>query len=139
SNRADFILKPAGAGAGISPAAAAQLRDLEELDAVVELKYSGAQVHGTRSAVVALDPNGLELVMDVGDPVGVLDLSPAAVVMGTREAEAHGVEVGDTVVVTFPETGDVMLTLTATVDEGPTTLISSPYWVSLPDFSANVT
>ncbi|HLS46808.1 MAG TPA: ABC transporter permease [Ornithinicoccus sp.] len=139
SNRADFILAPTGAGAGISPAAAAQLRDLEELDAVVELKYSGAQVEGSRSAVVALDSSDLDLVMDIGDPVGVFDLSPGAIVMGTTEAAAHGVEVGDSVAVTFPETGDVPLTLTATVDEGPTTLVGSPYWVSLDDFTANVT
>ncbi|USQ78083.1 ABC transporter permease [Ornithinimicrobium cryptoxanthini] len=137
SNRADFILTRTGAG--ISPAAAATLRDLEALDAVVALKYAGAQVEGTRSVVAALDPSDLELVMDVGDPVGVIDLSPGAVVMGTREAASHGVEVGDTVTVTFPETGEVTLTLTAIVGEGPTTLIGSAHWVSLEDFAANVT
>ena len=139
SNRADFILEPMGAGAGISPAASARLRDLEGLDAVVALKFAGAQVEGNRSAVVALDPSDLELVMDMGDADGGLDLSPGSMVMGATEAQAHGVAVGDTVTVTFPETGDVRLTLSAIVDEGLTTLISSPYWVSLDDFTANVT
>lgn len=139
SNRADFFLRPTGAGAGISPAAPALLRDLEELDAVVELKISGAQIEGTRSAVVALDPTDLALVMDLGDPVGSVDLAPGTMVMGTAEAAALGVDVGDMVTVTFPETGEQALELTATVDEGPITLMGSPYWISVENFTASVT
>lgn len=137
SNRADFILRPSGAG--ISPAAATLLRDLEDLDAVVQVKYTGAQVEGTPSTVVALDPTGLDLVMDVGDPAGGLDLGPGSLVMGTTEADALGLVVGDVVAVTFPETGEATLTLTGVVDQGATTLVGSPYWVSLEDFTANVT
>ena len=136
-NRADFILRPTGGG--ISPAAAPLLRDMEDLDAVVNLKYTGAQIEGTPSTILALDPTDLDLVVDLGDPVGVLDLGPGNVVMGTTEAASLGVAVGDTVTVTFPETGEESLTLTATVDESATTLLSAPYWVSLEDFTANVT
>src|SRR5690606_22925698 len=104
-----------------------------DLDAVVELKISGAQIEGTRSAVVALDPTDLGLVMDLGDPVGSVDLTPGTMVMGTAEAAALGVDVGDMVTVTFPETGEQALELTATVDEGPITLMGSPYWISVED------
>ena len=77
-----------------------------DVDDVVELKYSGAQVDGTRSTVVAVDPADLGRVIDLG--IESRASRPAARHASRSPAprrQALGVEVGDTVTVTFPETG----------------------------------
>jgi putative ABC transport system permease protein len=137
-NRADFFLQPLGSGAGISPSAATAVRDLDGVDAVVELKYSGAQVNGTRSTIVAVDPTDLGQVLDLGTG-GVLDLDPGSIAIARTEATTLGVGVGDTVVVTYPESGPTTLTVTALFANTSTGLTGSPYLVSVKDFQANVT
>ena len=139
ANRSDFILQPGGAGAGISPGVADLLRQVDVLDTVVELKYSGARVEGEDASVIGLDAAGLDEVVDLGVPEGSLDLGPGRMLIGAAEAERLGVGGGDNVTLTFPETGDTVLTVTATLGAGPTSLIGSPYLVSAEDFSANVT
>ena len=57
--------------------------------------------------------------------------------LGTKQADALGLGPGDEVTVTFPETGDVALTVAATFERD--SLIGSAYVVSLQDFVANVT
>ncbi len=138
-NRADFFLQPLGSGAGISPAAAAAVRGLDGVDAVVELKYSGAQVNGTRSTIVGVDPTDLAKVLDLGTGSRVLDLAPGAIAIAGTEAATLGVGVGDTVVVTYPESGPTTLTVTAVFANTSTGLTGSPYLVSVKDFQANVT
>lgn len=115
------------------------MRGLDGIDAVVPLKYSGAKVDETRTTVVALDPTNLDRVIDLEGTIGTLDLTPGTTVIGAAEAEALGVEVGDTITMTFPETGEVTLTVTGMLADGPTALLSSPYVVSPEDFAANVT
>lgn len=138
-NRADFFLQPVGWGAGISPAAATAVRAVDGVDAVVQLKYSGAQVNGTRSTIVAVDPTDLGRVLDLGTPDGVLDLGPGSIAIAGTEATALGVGVGDTVVVTYPESGPMTVTVTAVFANTATGLTGSPYLVSPADFRANVT
>src|SRR5690606_21622773 len=62
ANRSDFILQPGGAGSGIRPSVAGLLREVDDLDTVVELWYSGARVEGAAASVVGLDAAGLEEV-----------------------------------------------------------------------------
>ena len=138
-NRADFFLQPLGSGAGISPAAATAVRALQGIDAVVELKYSGAEVNGVRSTIVGVDPTGLGRVLDLGTGNGILDLGSGSMAIAQTEATALGVGVGDTVVVTYPESGASTLTVTAVFADASTGLTGSPYLVSMKDFAANVT
>lgn len=138
-NRADFILQPVGTGAGISPSAATAVRQLERIEAVVELKYSGAKVNGTRSTIVAVDPTDMDRVLDLGTADTVLDLGPGSIAIASTEADTLGVAVGDTVVVTYPASGSMTLTVTAVFANTATQLTGSPYLVSMQDFQANVT
>lgn len=138
-NRADFVLQPVGTGAGISPAAATAVRTLEGVDAVVELKYSGAKINGTRSTIVAVDATNLGRVLDVTTREGALDLGPGSIAIASTEATALGVGVGDTVVVTYPESGPTRVTVTAIFANTATGLINSAYLVSTADFRVNVT
>ena len=138
-NRADFILQPVGSGAGMSPSAATAVRQLEHIDAVVELKYSGAEVNGTRSTIVAVDPTDLDRVLDLGTAETVLDLGPGSIAIAATEADNLGVGVGESVVVTYPASGSMTLTVTEVFSDTATGLTGSPYLVSLQDFQANVT
>ena len=54
-NRSDLILEPAGAGLGISPSIADVLRARDDVDDVIELRESAAQVNGRSSLVTAMD------------------------------------------------------------------------------------
>ena len=137
-NRADLILKPTGVGGGISPAVADLLRRRDDLDTVVELRYSGAQVEDDLNAVVGVGPGaGIDEVMDLGVREGRLDLGPGQMLMAAAEARALGVHAGDRVRVTFPETGAVRLKVASVFDN--VSLVGAPYVVSLDEFAANVT
>ena len=137
-NRSDLILEPAGAGIGISPSVADLLRAREDVSEVVELRESAAQVNGRDSLVTAMDTDGLDRVIDLGVESGNLDdLGPGSVLVGTTAADDLGVGVGDTVTVTFPETGETTMRVAGTFSKG--SLINASYVMTIPDFAANVT
>jgi putative ABC transport system permease protein len=137
-NRSDFILQPAGTGDRMSPVVADVVRRRSDVGAVVELRYSGAQVDGRTSQIVGMDTGGLEDVLDLGVRDGDLaDFAPGTILLGIDEADALGVVVGDPVRVTFPETGDRSLTVAATFTQD--TIIGAPYVITLGDFADNVT
>lgn len=137
-NRADLILKAAGQGSGVSPAVAEVLRGLDEVDSVVEMRYSGVRVQGSPTFVAGLQTTNLDEVADLGVRDGHIgDFRSGTMLLGTKQADALGLEPGDTVTVTFPETGDVALTVAATFERDA--IIGSGYVVSLEDYAANVT
>jgi putative ABC transport system permease protein len=137
-NRSDLILEPAGAGLGVSPAVADLLRDRDDVTDVVELRETGARVNGHDSLVSAMNADGLGRVIDLGIEEGSLDtFGPGAVLVSTQRAEDLGVGVGDSVTVTFPETGSTTMRVAATFSRGA--LINASYVLALPDFAANVT
>jgi putative ABC transport system permease protein len=137
-NRSDLILEPAGAGLGISPSVAEVLRARDDVADVVELRESAAQVNGHSSLVTGLDTVGLDQVIDLGIENGSLDaLEPGRILVGTTQADELGVGTGDTVTVTFPETGETTMQVAGTFSEG--LLINASYVMTLPGFAANVT
>jgi putative ABC transport system permease protein len=137
-NRSDLILEPVGVGLGVSPAVADLLRARDDVADVVELRETGAQVDGRSQLVTALSTDGLDNVIDLGIETGDLDaLVPGTILIGTRQAEDLRVGVGDTVVVTFAETGDTTMRVAGTFSKG--SLINASYVMTLPDFAANVT
>jgi putative ABC transport system permease protein len=137
-NRADLILKPAGQGSGIGPAVTELLRDSDEVEALMELRYSGARVEGSNSIVAGASTEGIAEVVDLGVLEGSAErLGPGTVLVGAKQAEALGVEVGDPLSVTFPETGEVTLTVAGTFERDA--LTGSAYVLSLADYADNVT
>ena len=137
-NRSDLILEPAGAGLGISPSVAALMRERADVRDVVELREWGAQVGGKGQLVTALDAQGLDQVIDLGMETGSLaDLAPGRILVSTTNADDLGVRTGDSLVVTFPETGPQTFVVAGTFSRG--SLINARYVMSMPDFDANVT
>jgi putative ABC transport system permease protein len=137
-NRSDLILEPAGVGGAISPAVADLLRKRDDLSRVVELRYAGAQINGHSAGVVGMDTAGLSGVLDLGVAEGTLaDFRRGTLLLSVKEARTLGVAPGDKLRITFPETGVQTLTVAATFTKG--IVIGSPYVLTLPDFSANVT
>lgn len=137
-NRADLILEPLGMGLGVSPSVATLLRQRDDIADVVELRESAAQVGGSNTLVTALDTDGLGNVLDLGIEEGSLAaLEDGTMLVSRTDAEALGVNVGDTVAVTFPETGTLRLRVAGTFSRGA--LINASYVVSMADFVTNVT
>jgi putative ABC transport system permease protein len=137
-NRSDLILEPAGAGLGVSPSVAALLRARDDVRDVVELRESGAQVDGHETLVTGMDTAGLDHVIDLGMETGSLaELGPGRILVSTVRARELGVATGDSVVVTFPETGARTMRVAGTFGKG--SLINASYVMSLPDFADNVT
>jgi putative ABC transport system permease protein len=137
-NRSDIILKPASQGAGMSPAAADLVRDRDEVDAVVQMRYSGAKVDGNASFVAGMQTEDLGEVVDLGVASGSMDdFGKGSMLLGVKQAEALGLDAGDDIVVTFPETGEVTLTVAGTFERDA--IVGSAYVVSLDDFEENVT
>jgi putative ABC transport system permease protein len=137
-NRSDLILQPAGAGIGISPAAATLLRKRQVLADVVELRQATARVDGHDSTVMGIDTDGLERVLDLGVQSGsAAALGPGTVLVDEKTAGVLGVGVGDSITMTFPETGAKTMRVAGTISRNA--MIDATYMMSMPDFSANVT
>jgi putative ABC transport system permease protein len=137
-NRSDFALQPAGAGFGISPAAADLVRGLDDVDTVEELRYTGALVQGGSSTVVGVDPDGLDRVVELGVEDDTLAaFTPGTMLLRAQAAEALGLTAGDPMTITFPETGEHTVTLAGTFSQD--TLLESDYLIPMADFEKNVT
>ncbi len=138
-NRSDLILKPAGqGGSGMSPVVAEKLRSTDEVTSVVEMRYSGARVAGNTSYIVGTQTEELGDVVDLGIESGSMDdFGKGTMLLGVKQAEVLGLGAGDSIAVTFPETGEVDLTVAGTFTADA--IVGSAYVVSLDDFADNVT
>jgi putative ABC transport system permease protein len=137
-NRSDLILQPAGAGIGISPSAADLMRTRDDVADVVELRQTSARVEGHDSYVIGVDTAGLEHVLDLGVKSGSMsDLGPGTVLVTEKKAADLGLGVGDTVKVTFPETGTTTLRIAGTFHQNA--MINASYMLSMADYEPNVT
>ncbi|MEV1288595.1 FtsX-like permease family protein [Micromonospora sp. NPDC049679] len=137
-NRSDLILKPTGQGGGISPAAAEILRSRQDLAAVIELRFSAARVNDQNGFVAGLDTAGLPSVADLDIRSGALaDFRDGTLLLSTKQAAALDKKVGDTVTVTFPETGATTVRVAATFERE--SIIGTGYVVTLADYARHVT
>jgi putative ABC transport system permease protein len=136
-NRSDLILQPKGIGSGIPPAAADLLRSRKDVADVVELRESSARVNDKDVLLTGIGRDGLSQVIDLGVQSGSLDaLRPGHILVGVREAERLGVGPGDSLRLTYPETGPTDVVVAGTFSKG--SLINASYVVPLTDYAANV-
>jgi putative ABC transport system permease protein len=137
SNRADFILKAASqASPGLPPQLAKDLRAVPGVDTVSEMRFGPAQIDGSTTFVAAVDPATAEQAANLEISSGsVAALDATSVLVSDKVAEANGWSVGDTVEITYAQTGAQRFTVAGTF--GNTAMLGSDYVTDLDTHLAN--
>ncbi|SFK91414.1 ABC transporter permease [Geodermatophilus ruber] len=137
SSKADFILKAASATApGIPAQLAEELRAVDGVDTVTQMRFGPAQVDGATTFVAAVDPATVDAAANLDVSSGaVTDLDDRSVLVSDDVAGAQGWAVGDTVEIVYAQTGAQQFTVAGTF--GNTDLIGSDYLTTLATHTAN--
>jgi putative ABC transport system permease protein len=137
SSRADFILKGSGqASPGLPPALAGELRDVDGVGSVTELRFGTAQVDGGTTFVGAVEPGTIDAAADLQVEEGEIgDLDDGSVFVSTSVAETEGLAVGDTAEIVYAQTGAQQLRVAGTFAN--TALVGSDYLTTLATHDAN--
>jgi putative ABC transport system permease protein len=114
---ADRVVRPAGAIPGLPTDVAARLADVEGLQAL-PVQTTKAAVGGEVVDVGGLDLSRASGLVDVKVVAGSIESSPDQLVVGAREAEANGWQLGHPVEVTFADGSTVALNVGAVVEQG---------------------
>lgn len=113
--RGDLVIDSGGMGFGGLPPALA--RELDELDAVAyaaPIRFALVGIDGSGQLALGIDPTTLSAIFDLAVAEGSLsDLAPGQVAVSLESMKFHGWEMGDTIELTFPETGAQQFTIAA--------------------------
>ncbi len=102
---ADFVIT-GGGFSGFSPKVADDLRALPGIDAVTGVRFDRFAIDGIEADITAVDPSAAGEVVDIGLQEGsIADLGPDTVLIHVDPARERGLEVGDTVEVTYASGG----------------------------------
>jgi putative ABC transport system permease protein len=134
--KADFILT-SPTFSGFSTAAAGDLRGVQGVETVSQVRQGEVHIKGGTSFVTGLDPATFPAVSELGVTDGSLaDLQGANTIAVFDDTAAdNGWSVGDTITVEFPATGKVDLDVVALYSENG---LIGDYALSLDTFDANV-
>jgi putative ABC transport system permease protein len=137
SNRADFILKAASQAApGLPPKLAEQLRAVDGVDTVAEMRYGAAQVDGATTLVGAVDPATVDAAADLQVKSGsIAALDDRSVFVSTKVAQQRGWGICDAVEITYAQTGAHRFTVAGTFAN--TAMMGSDYLTTLATHDAN--
>jgi putative ABC transport system permease protein len=106
-------------GQSFSPDVAAQVRKLDGVQAVTQVRQAFPEIEGGRGFVAAMDPRTIRFAFAVPMTEGTLaDLRPGTVAVTEREAKGKGLDLGDTVTMKF-QGGDVKLRVVAIFGQAP--------------------
>jgi putative ABC transport system permease protein len=110
----DFIITTQYGMGGLSPTVAERIDSLPETGIVTSLRYFDTKVRGAITSASAVDParvaDGVKLHVRSGD---FARLGTDGVAVQADTAKHDHVQLGDTVTMTFPETGDHQFTVVA--------------------------
>ncbi len=124
------------ASTGFSPDLASGLDALAETADVVAVRAGAVEVDGSGTIAAAIDTSRAGSVVDLGVVDGSADdMGPGTIAVAESDAEASGVSVGDTISVTFPDTGAQDLEVVATYANDE---IVGWYLMDLTTWEANV-
>jgi len=120
---ADLIVRHAtavGQESTFNPRLASELRSVDGVRQVVEVRTGRARVQGTETAIDAVDPDALGQVLRLRLRAGSLaGLGRATVLVSAGQARRHAVSVGDTVTVELPRTGPAPYRIAGVYDDTP--------------------
>ena len=134
--KADFILTSPTL-TGFSTAAAEDLRGIQGVETVSQVRQGEVHIKDGTSFVTGLDPTTFPEVSELGVNDGSLDELQGANTIAVFDDTAadNGWSVGDTITVEFPATGKVDLEVVALYSENG---LIGDYAISLDTFDANV-
>jgi len=134
--KADFILT-SPTFSGFSTAAAEDLRGVDGVQTVSQVRQGEVHINDGTSFVSGIDPATISEVSDLGVNGGSLDdlQGTNAIAVYDKTANDNGWSLGDTIPVEFPATGSVDMKVVALYDENG---LIGDYAVSLDTFDANV-
>ena len=134
--KGDLIVTTQFGMGGVSPAVTHAIDALEESAAVTALRYGSARIGGTTAQISAVDPATVDDTVFTNTRRGSLTgLGRDEVAVHEDEARSRGLGIGDTVVLTFPETGRQRMRVAAIHG---TRVPLGDYVMSLTTFEANV-
>jgi putative ABC transport system permease protein len=123
SVHADLIVQHAtavGQESTFDPTVAADLRRVDGVRQVVEVRTGRARVQGAETAIDAVDPGAVGQVLQLRLRTGSLaGLHHATVLVSAGQARRHALEVGDTVTVELPRTGLAPYRIAGVYDDTP--------------------
>jgi putative ABC transport system permease protein len=134
--RADFILT-SPTFTGFSVSAAEEMRSVPGVETVSQVRQAEAKVEGGTAFLSGIDPATFAAVSEAGVLQGSLDdlARPGTVAVFEDVASDNGWELGDTVRMEFPATGDVDLEIVAVYEENG---LIGDWAVGLDTFDENV-
>jgi putative ABC transport system permease protein len=105
--RADFVLSAEGL-TGFSPQVSERVASLPAVQAATGLRLGRVRVDNRQQLLVAVDPAVLEQVLDLEiRRGGVRGLATDGLLIAEDEADTHGLEPGDSMLITYPLSGPV--------------------------------
>ncbi len=139
---ADLVVESARAEmlGGLSTDVAHHVGELPEVATTSRLRYGHWLDAGQTSALAAVDPATLPEVAELDMVGGSLDaLEGGGVVVAASVAEERGLELGDTVTMTFSYTGDQRLPVVGVLDSVDAQALSTGWFVSLDTYAEHFT
>ena len=139
---ADLIIESARAEmlGGLSHDVHHAVEDVPEVAVVSRMRYGHWKDAGATSALTAIDPATIGEVANVDMVAGSLDaLADGGIVLGAEKAAERGLEVGDTLTLTFARTGDQDLEIVGLVDDGDVQALATGYLISMDTYAEHFT
>lgn len=124
SFKGDYVVNTGSqmAGIGLPSSVAQDINELPDVEDAAGIRYGIVQVDGSTTLVSGLDPDRAFDLFDVGVKAGDAEsLNGEGIAVVEKKAEDEGWKLGDTIDVSFPETGIKQLPITALIDEQPFT------------------
>jgi putative ABC transport system permease protein len=121
---------------GLSPRLSDELNELPEVDAASGVRIAFTEIDGQEAELLGVQPDTVGQMFDIGLSEGAIEDLGATQIGVLREvAEEDGLELGDTVDVTFAETGVQPLTVAAIYDEEQP---AGSYVIGMDAYDANI-
>lgn len=139
---ADLVIESARAEmlGGLSHDVHHAVEDVPEVAVVSRMRYGHWKDAGATSALTAIDPATIGEVANVDMVAGSLDaLADGGIVIGAEQAAERGLEVGDTLTLTFSRTGDQDLEVVGLVDDGDAQALATGYLISMDTYAEHFT
>ena len=108
--KTDYVIQAGSGfgGAGLSPALAESVQKLPEVELLAPIRFGDAGIDGKRNFLNATDTQAAAQLFDLGDVAGSWsDMTDNGIAISERKADEQNWKIGDTLNLTFVETGSV--------------------------------